>query len=130
MNQQQFVKTTTILPVDNIEKCCKWYKQTLGLKTTYLHEGENENEATNYAILERDGVEIHLILDELPQYGEVWTKAGTGYLYLKVSNIEGMYQEVKFSGATVARELQKENWGAIGFNLIDPSGNAVHVEQG
>lgn len=130
MEQKQFINTIIVLTVDDIAKCCGWYGETLGLKTVYLHEGENENEVTNYAVLKRDGVEIHLILDELPQHGETWTKAGTGYLYLKVKDIEGIFQQVKSSGATITRDLQKENWGAMGFNLTDPSGNSVHLEQG
>ncbi|MDN5216426.1 VOC family protein [Fulvivirgaceae bacterium BMA12] len=129
MSNPQFIRTITVLPVNDIQKCYEWYGQVLGLKTVYLHEGEHESEPTNYAVLERDGIQIHLILDELPKYGDVWTKAGTGYLYLKVNNVKEIYESAKSSGATVSRELQKEPWGATAFNLTDPSGNSVHVEE-
>ena len=32
-------------------------------------------------------------------------------------------------GIPIARQLQKENWPAHGFNLKDPSGNDVHIEE-
>ena len=44
-------------------------------------------------------------------------------------DVDAAYREVEASGVGIARALQTENWGARGFNLVDPSGNLVHVEQ-
>ncbi len=129
MHNKQLCRTVTVLPVADLAQAVAWYEQTLGLETIYLHEGSTLDEATNYAILARDGVEVHLILDEPLPDAPVWTRAGTGYLYLFVRDIDAEYADVLARGATVARGLATENWGARGFNLTDSSGNAVHLEQ-
>jgi len=125
----QALRTITVLPVRNIAEAARWYQESLGFRTVYLHEGDDPGEATNYAILQRDEVTFSLILDESPQHESSWTKAGTGYLYLIVSNIDEEYAGVQSRGAGITRELQTETWGARGFNLTDPSGNEIHVEQ-
>ena len=124
----QFMRTVTVLPVSDIEQSVPWYEQTLGLETVYLHEGDEPGEATNYAILRRDNVAVHLILDEPPPHQAAWTKAGSGYLYLFVRDVDALYSEVQSRGVQITRELQTEIWGARGFNLTDPSGNSIHIE--
>ena len=119
-----------ILPVEDICEAADWYNRALALETTYLHEGADETEATNYAILQRGDLIVHLILDEPPPHSEPWTKAGVGRLYLKVRDVDQLFDEVRKSGIEVTRGLQTENWGARGFDLTDPSGNTVHIEQG
>jgi uncharacterized glyoxalase superfamily protein PhnB len=126
----QALQTMTVLPVRSIEEATRWYEESLGFRTIYLHEGDEPGEATNYAMLQRDQVTFSLILDECPEYESPWTKAGTGYLYLIVSDIEQEYAEVQSRGVEITRELQMENWGVQGFNLQDTSGNEIHVEQG
>ena len=128
MNERQFLCTILVLPVTDIERSAAWYDRALGFKTVYLHEGRHEGEVTNYAILEREGLEIHLILDEHPQVMS-WSTAGTGYLYLKVRNVGQVFDSVRSRDVEISRGLETENWGARGFNLIDPDGNAIHVEQ-
>ena len=129
MTEKQFIRTITVLPVHDITVCSEWYEKALGLETVYLHEGDHEDEPTNYAVMVRDGVYVHLILDEPPPHDAAWTKAGSGYLYLHVRNIDEMYAEVVSRGVEVTLGLETEVWGARAFNLTDPSGNTIHVEQ-
>jgi catechol 2,3-dioxygenase-like lactoylglutathione lyase family enzyme len=129
MPDPQFLKTMTILPVNDISKSTAWYEYALGFKTVFIHGSGQRGEVedfTNYAILQRDAVEVHLILDE---GGPVWTRAGTGHLSLTVRDVDAVYAEVKGKSVSIARELQRENWPARGFNLADPSGNEIHIEQ-
>lgn len=128
-DSQQFIRTITVLPVKDIGESVRWYQRTLGLEAIYLHEGDDETEATNYAVLGRGNLHVHLILDEPPPHRRSWTNAGTGYLYLIVRGIDEIFADVTASGAQIVRGLETEIWGARGFNLIDPSGNAIHVEQ-
>ena len=44
--------------------------------------------------------------------------------------IEGLYQQAQHNQLEITRSLQVESWGAKGFNLRDPSGNELHLEQG
>ena len=129
MAEEQFLRTILVLPVSNIEESIAWYRTALGFETLYLHEGDHEGEATNYAILRRESATVHLILDEPPPYEQAWTKAGTGDLYLIVRDVDAVHNELKSQGVNLTRGLQIENWGARGFNLTDPSGNAIHIEQ-
>ncbi len=128
MNKQT-IKTITVLPVKDIEEVAKWYEKSIAFHTVYLHEGDKEGEATNYATLQRDDVTFSLILDESPKHESSWTKAGSGYLYLIVKDIEKEYREAQSRGTKISRELRTESWGARGFNLRDPSGNEIRIEQ-
>lgn len=125
-----FLRTITVLPVTDILESSGWYRRALGFEAVYLHEGDEPGEATNYAVLRRGNLYMHLCLDEPPPYRQAWTRAGTGYLYLMVRSVDEVYRDVQSSGVAIARELAIENWGARGFNLIDPSGNGIHIEQG
>jgi catechol 2,3-dioxygenase-like lactoylglutathione lyase family enzyme len=129
MDNGQFLKTTIILPVSDIDETLAWYEKALGLQTKYVHGKGRRGEAekfANYAIMVRDAIEVHFILDE---GGPVWTRSGTGHLGLMVRDVDAVYAYVQARGIPIARVLQKENWPARGFNLKDPSGNEVHVEQ-
>jgi len=128
--EPQFVRTLTILPVRDIAEAAAWYERALGFQTVYLHEGASPEEATNFATLDRDGVHVSLILDEPPPYAAPWTKAGVGHLHLVVRDVDAAFSEVEASGVAIARGLATENWGARGFDLTDPSGNSIHIEQG
>ena len=83
----------------------------------------------NYAIMVRDGVEVHPILDEPPLSAATWTKAGTGYLYLKVHDIERVYREVWSRGIEIENDLETASWGAKGFEIRDCSGNLIRIEE-
>ena len=129
MDEPQFLKTTTVLPVSDIYETQEWYENVLGFRTRSVHgsgrRGEGEHYA-NFATMRRDAVQVHFILDE---GGPIWTRAGTGYLYLTVRDVDAVCADVKSRGVPLARELRQENWSARGFNLTDPSGNEVHIEQ-
>ena len=103
MSEKLFIKTKTIIPVSDIYDTLEWYEKVIGLKTTYIHgsgrRGEEEDFA-NYAITERDGIDIHFILDE---GGPVWTRSGTGHLSLVVSDVNELYESVGAQNVPIAR---------------------------
>jgi len=129
MGTQQLLLATVILPVSDIYDVVAWYERALGFETRSIHgsgrRGETE-EFANYAIMTRESIEVHFILDE---GGPVWTRAGTGYLSLTVRDVDREYSEVTSRGVPILRELEKQNWGARGFFLQDPSGNEVLIQQ-
>ena len=129
MSDEQWLGTILVLPVKAIGESIEWYQHALGFETVYLHEDEAGDEPPNYAILRRERANVHLILDEPPPHRQAWTRAGTGYLYLIVRDVGAVFAEVQSRGVEITRGLQTENWGARGFNLTDPSGNAIHIEQ-
>jgi uncharacterized glyoxalase superfamily protein PhnB len=125
----QFIKTSIILPVGDIYDTTAWYEKVLDMQTDYIHGEGRRGESrafANFAIMSRDGVEVSFILDE---GGPVWTRAGTGYLSLTVRDVDSIYAEIKSRGVPIAEELQNLNWPARGFDIADPSGNVIHIEQ-
>ena len=126
---KQLKRTIPVLPVRDIDASCKWYEKVLGLSTRYKHEGDRIGERTNYAVLECDGVQVHLILDEPLPYANSWTKAGSGYLYLRVQEVATFHSDILEAGFEITSELEAATWGAMGFELRDPDGNLIRVEQ-
>jgi uncharacterized glyoxalase superfamily protein PhnB len=119
MTERQFSRTITVLPVHDIVHSSEWYGKVLGLETVYLHTGVHEGEATNYAVMVRDGVYVHLILDEPPPHDAAWTKAGTGYLYLRVRDVDQMFREIVAKGIEIARGFGRD-LGCEGFQPDRP----------
>jgi uncharacterized glyoxalase superfamily protein PhnB len=105
-----------------------WYLHALGFETVYLHDDPDEDPEGNYAILRRDGAEVHLILDEPPRE-HPWTTAGPGSMFLIVANVEAVCRQVQERGIALTRELRRESWGARAFQLTDPSGNLILVAE-
>jgi uncharacterized glyoxalase superfamily protein PhnB len=120
-----FSRTLTVLPVTDVQAAAGWYADVLGFQTIFLKSGE---EPANYAVLQRGGLQVHLILDENPSI-RMWTNAGTAYLYLKTTNIEMAYEEIKAKPVQLKQALEKAPWGLLGFLLSDPDGNEIRVEE-
>jgi catechol 2,3-dioxygenase-like lactoylglutathione lyase family enzyme len=136
MRDVRFVKTTIILPVRDIYDTVAWYQRALGLETRYIHgsgrRGEERNYA-NYAIMGRDAVEVHFIMDEsrdgTGNGHEGWTVPGNGYLGLTVTDADALHAAVMAAGIAVDGPVRNMNWPARGFDLRDPDGNSIHIEQ-
>ncbi|MBT3211404.1 MAG: hypothetical protein HN345_05260 [Planctomycetaceae bacterium] len=131
VKEMQFLETLVVLPVGDIYETIEWYEQSLGFETHYIHgsgrRGEEKNYA-NYAIMKLDNIVVRFILDE--GNGDIyrWPRSGTGYLYIRVRDVDDLYAKVNLRNIPITQELQEENWSARGFNLEDPSGNVVHIE--
>ena len=128
MSDSSFVRAVLVLPVGDMKQARDWCANALNFETVYLHNDPVEDPDGNYAILRRDGAEVHLILDEPPR-DHPWTTAGTGYLFLLVRGVEAVYQQVQAKGVTVTRGIRQESWGAHAFQLTDPSGNLILIAE-
>lgn len=123
-----FLKAQLVLPVHDMTEVREWYERTLGFETVFLNTDPDDDPTGNYAILRREGAELHLILDESPRT-HPWMTAGTGYLFLIVAGVESLHGELAASGVCLTRELETEAWGAKAFQLTDPSGNLILVAE-
>ena len=129
MCQPSFVRAVLVLPVSNMTESISWYSKVLGLDLAHLHNDPVDDPEGNYAILRRDGAEVHLILDEPPRV-HPWSTAGNGYLFLLVRCIDAVFEQVKSSGTEITREICKEDWGgARAFLFTDPSGNLIRIAE-
>ena len=124
----RFVRAVLVLPVRDLKQARAWYHNALGFETVYLHQDPVDDPEGNYAILRREGAEVHLILDEPPR-DHPWKTAGTGYLFLIVRGVDAVYAQVQARGVPITREMRKESWGARAFQLTDPSGNSILVAE-
>jgi len=75
----------------------------------------------DFALAERDGVELHLV--ELRP-----ASRDRGELYLHTRDIDGVHAAWSAAGLPVG-ELRDEPWGMREFHLVDPSGNRLRVGQ-
>lgn len=128
MSLPSFIRTVLVLPVLNMSESISWYAKVLGMDLAYLHNDPFDDPEGNYAILRRDGAEVHLILDEPPRM-HPWSTAGNGYLFLLVRDIDAVFEQVKSIGTEISREIRKEDWGAKAFLLTDPSGNLIRIAE-
>jgi catechol 2,3-dioxygenase-like lactoylglutathione lyase family enzyme len=128
MSAPQFVRAQLVLPVAEMARDRAWYADVLGFQTVFLNTDPDEDPDGNYAILRRDGAEVHLLLDESPRE-HPWTTAGTGYLFLIIRGVEALYEQLQSRDVPIARGLQRESWGALAFQWADPSGNLILVAE-
>lgn len=128
MRDSQFLRSVLVLPVRDMTPSREWYASALGFETVFLNTDPEDDPEGNYAILRRDGAEVHLIRDEPPRE-HPWSTAGTGYLYLIVRDVEAVLQDACEAGVVPTRDLRLEDWGARAFQLTDPSGNLILVAE-
>ncbi len=110
-----------ILPTTNLNEAIDFYKN-LGFQTsTVVPE--------NYAILDRDSIELHL--SYCPQL--IPTESYTA-CYLRVSQVDELFQE--FIALCLPQEgipriecLEDKSWGMREFAIVDPSGNLLRIGQ-
>jgi len=94
--------------VGDLEQALAFYGQ-LGFATTYQDEG--------FAIVERDGIDLHLNSSEEPptRHSVCW---------IGVTNIEALYQEYLLTNA-IASPLVAQPWGLKEFSMCDPFRNLL-----
>jgi uncharacterized glyoxalase superfamily protein PhnB len=132
-SERQFIRAVLVLPVAEMRTARDWYASVLGFETVFLNADPVEDPDGNYAILRRDGAEMHLILDDVVQNDGMrdhpWSTAGTAYLFLQVRDVDAVHQQVIAAGGTVRRGIERQDWGARAFQLTDPSGNLILVAE-
>ncbi|HEY2469796.1 MAG TPA: VOC family protein [Terracidiphilus sp.] len=99
------------LPVANIEDAVDYYERKLGFEVA-MWMPENE-----YAIVERDGVAIHLFAD-----GAQRSAVG---VHIFTTELEQLFVELKESGAQITQTIEKKPWGNREFRVPDEFGNEL-----
>ena len=99
--------------VGNLEQALAFYGQ-LGFAATYQDDG--------FAIVERDGIDLHLNPSEEPpkRHSVCW---------IGVSNIEALYQEYLPTNA-ISSHLVAQPWGLKEFSIRDPFRNLILFAEG
>lgn len=100
------------MPVSDMEKALDYYEQQLGFAVVMrMSDGE-------YAIVERDGVALHLYLDAVG-------KQSPGSIHIFAVGLDELISELKGRGARITHEIARQPWGNRDFRIADPSGNVI-----
>lgn len=104
------------MPAANLGEAIEYYVEKLGFElASALPEGE-------YAIVERDGVAIHLFRDWSPD-GERRHSGVAAHVF--VEEIEALYAELAARGAEITQAIERKPWGNRDFRVRDLFGNEL-----
>ena len=105
----------TVFVVKHVLRAVEHYCDVLGFHTEFTF-----GEPTFYAGVERDGVVIHL-----QAASETHRQPGHGAVYVFVTDVDALYQELKSRGARVLNEPKDYPYGMRDFNINDLDGNQL-----
>ena len=98
------------LPATNLAASLAYYRDQLGFEIKTILPDRS------YAIVERDGMAIHLFV------GDSGKPAG---LHLFTDEIEPLHDELRDRGACISQPVNRKPWGNRDFRVIDPAGNEL-----
>ena len=99
------------LPAADIENTLNYYEQKLGFEVA-IRLPENE-----YAIVQRDGVAIHLFVDSAQ-------RSAVG-VHIFTAELEQLFAEFERNGARISQAIERKPWGNREFRVRDEFGNEL-----
>jgi uncharacterized glyoxalase superfamily protein PhnB len=100
------------LPVDDMSEALQHYETKLGFQVVMkMPEGD-------YAIVERDGVALHLFEDGSQPHSP-------GSIHIFAAGLDDLLEELQTRGAQLTQAIVRQPWGNRDFRVVDPSGNAI-----
>ncbi len=100
------------LPAVSVKAALAFYEHKLGFGVATVMP------AGDYAIIERDGIAIHLFQDPSRSHSPVG-------IHIFTSELEGLRDEVVDRGAKLAQEILRKPWGNRDFRVRDDFGNEL-----
>jgi uncharacterized glyoxalase superfamily protein PhnB len=100
------------LPALSIKAALDFYEHKLGFRVAAQMPGGE------YAIVERNGIAIHLFLD-------VARKHSPAGLHIFTNELEGLRDEFLERGARLSQDIARKPWGTRDFRLRDEYGNEL-----
>lgn len=100
------------VPVAELGESLAFYEDKLGFRTVMAMSDRT------YAIVERDGIAIHLF------EGGGATEASVG-LHVFTSQLDELHAEFRARGVQLSQEIMSKPWGNRDFRVVDPSGNVL-----
>ncbi|HXJ52200.1 MAG TPA: VOC family protein [Burkholderiales bacterium] len=104
-----------VFVVRDVPKSVAYYRDALGFETEFLY-----GEPTFYAGVERGNVLIHL-----QAANESKRAPGQGAMNVFVSDVDGLYEELKGRGAQLLNAPKDYPYGMRDFNVADLDGNEL-----
>ena len=100
------------LPVENMEAAIEYYVGRLGFEIAARLPD------SDYAILERDDVALHLFEAQAGTHTPV-------AIHAFASGLDELHAELTDRGALVTRGIVRQPWGNREFRVTDPTGNMI-----
>jgi uncharacterized glyoxalase superfamily protein PhnB len=100
------------MPAVDVRAAVEYYVEKLGFELT------SATPESEYAIVERDGVAIHLFSDRPRHHSGV-------ALHAFVDEIESLYAELAARGAEITQTIERKPWGNRDFRVRDLFGNEL-----
>jgi predicted enzyme related to lactoylglutathione lyase len=111
-------RISPMLATDNMDETILFYQTVLGFKTMMT--------SPEYAIVERDGLTIHLQKAEDEETMKCMREHTE--VYIEVSGIHDLWEHVKtFKSRYRVRDLFDREYGMTEFHIADPHGCLVFV---
>jgi hypothetical protein len=109
----EFLGAAPVLPAHNLAESVDWFERKLGFRTEFLYPAENPV----FAIVSRDGVEIHL------RAAPVDAAHNPCQCYFGVTGVEDLYHEYLVRGVIhPAGDLETKPWGQKEFTVLELNG--------
>jgi predicted enzyme related to lactoylglutathione lyase len=100
------------LPVDDMAEALQHYEKQLGFQVAMTMP------ELNYAIVERDGVSLHLFTNDSQAHSP-------GSVHIFATDLDDLLAELQTRGAQLTQAIVRQPWGNRDFRAVDPSGNAI-----
>lgn len=108
----QLSRVAPEVPVSDLNGALKFYEQKLGFRV--IAEIPNGD----YAIVERDGVAIHLFRDDTQKLSPVG-------LHIFTHQLDELRQELLLRGVSLSQEIIRKPWGNRDSRVNDDWGNQI-----
>src|SRR6476660_527634 len=111
----KLVAAATVFVVQDVARSVEHYRDVLGFRTKFTY-----GDPTFYAGVERDNLLIHL-----NAASESKRKPGQASVYVFVTDVDALYQELKSRGAKTLNEPKDYPYGMRDFDIHDIDGNQL-----
>ncbi len=112
MSSSHLVTAIPVLPVQDLAKSLEFYRDRLGFRVAF--------EFGPYAGVEREGIEIHLSVEDSPP----------GTCRVAVRGVDDLYEQMQQQQVIHPDEpLATQAWGMRQFSVLDPTGNRITFAQ-
>jgi uncharacterized glyoxalase superfamily protein PhnB len=120
IGSRHFFGVVPVFLVDDVAGTVAFYEQALGFEVQFLYD-----DPPSYASVARDDAVINFSRSNPPGRRNSVTSQGDGNgtdVYLVVSDVDELYEDLKTKGVTVLLEPASYDYGMREFKIQDPNG--------